>query len=261
MLKQKLLSKILNENYTSINHTFRRHCHDFISYEEEESNVKKEIETDTLWLKSEEAIQMMKLGRKEPTSYIKSENMHEHISQRGYISAMTNPSTERVLSSCMTYPLTLAYAQKLLYPNLRSNMKVLIIGARAESNLPTVWWLESLYSNNKSQNICIKMIGPALQKAKNNESNCRSVEWLNFEIPRDQNAEVISNSPSPYHSPKPKVEITVPYDNEGTKLLHENKEMMELLQWADMFVMYNPGKFKFKFYYCENSTCQYISYF
>jgi hypothetical protein len=239
---------MLKKSYTNINHTFRRHCHDFFSYEEEQSIVEKEIETDTLWLKSEEAIQMMKLGRKEPTIYIKSENMHEHISQRGYSSAMANPSTERVLSSCMTYPLTLAYAQKLLYPNLRSNIKVLIIGARAESNLPTIWWLESLYSNNKSQNISIKMIGPELQKAKNqnsndNESNCRSVEWLNFEIPRDQNAQGISTSPFSYKSSKPKVKITVPYDNEGTKLLHENKEMMELLQWADMFVMYNPGKF------------------
>lgn len=250
MLKRKLLLNIINKSYNGINHTFRRQCHDFISYDEEEAIVEKEIETDTLWLKSVEAIQMMKLGREEPTHHIKSENMHEHISQRGYLSAMTNPSTERVLSSCMTYPLTLAYAQKLLYPDLRSNMKVLIIGARAESNLPIIWWLESLYFNNKSQNMSIKMIGPGLQKAKNqnsndDKSNCRSVEWHNFESPKDRNAEVIHNSPSTNQSPKAKVEISVPYDDEGIKLLHENKEMMELLQWADMFVMYNPGKCKF----------------
>lgn len=195
---------------------------DFINYEVLETEIEKETELDRKWISSENSAQTMKLGNHEPASYNESKDMNEHIIARGYESSdIQNESSRRVLSSLLSFPLTLAYAHKLLFPAVPSKVNVLIVGARAESSLPLLWWKDCLYNNDKLDTLSIKMTGPGIQNVPQN----KEIHTDSWKLP----------------SKNPTVNVSRLYTPNNMKLLHDNDEALKLLQWADVFLLFNPG--------------------
>lgn len=249
-----------------------RKFHDFINYDEVELQVQKELDADNDWIKSLRAMQTMKLGRDEPTNHLLSKSMHEHIIARGYENdieevEISNESARRVLSSCLTFPLTLSYAYKLLFPMVPPKLNVLVVGARAESSLPPIWWKDCLYNNSELHEISIKMTGPGIQIPKNAtigtslQSEEKILEWKFMkrnvsdvpELELNEDKVQSQNQIPPYHDSTSvgttsttalisRANVSMPYTVNNLKLLHENDDALQLLQWADVFVLYNPGE-------------------
>jgi hypothetical protein len=222
---------------------------DFINYELIEEEIEKEFIEDNKWIKSDDALRTMRLGRDVPLKYTASEDMHEHIIARGYESAGTNcESSRRVLSSCLTFPLTLSYAHQLLFPALSSKMNVLVVGARAESSLPLMWWKDCLYNNRHLHDVTVEMMGPGLRNPSTEEAagetgvaNLKVFEWKNTEgLSFDLDP---SDSPAARSTPVyPRVTLSKSHLAANIRLLHETKNRLKLLQWADVFLLYNPGE-------------------
>lgn len=255
-----------------------RKFHDFINYDEIELQIEKDTEADNDWIKSSDAMKTMKLGRQEPSNHLLSKSMHEHLVARGYENergdcGTPNESARRVLSSCLTFPLTLTYAHKLLSPMVPPTLNVLVVGARAESSLPPIWWKDCLYNNSKLHEISIKMTGPGTQIPKDyttvasNQSETKSLDWKvsphnvsgvpQTDLTLNENKLHASNQiqnqiplyPDSLNTdavPKPmtacRVTISMTYTVNNLKLLHDNEEALQLLQWADVFMLYNPGE-------------------
>lgn len=216
-----------------------------------EEEIEKELVQDNKWIKSDAALQIMRLGRNEPVKYTASANMHQHIIARGYESAGTHcESSRRVLSSCLTFPLTLSYAHQLLFPALSSKMNVLVVGARAESSLPLMWWKDCLYNNRHLQDVAVEMMGPGLRNPSAAEtagqigdtnlkvfewkhSDCMYSDWNESECPME------SARSSPAY---PRVTLSKLHLAKNVRLLHEMENPLKLLQWADVFLLYNPGE-------------------
>ena len=215
---------------------------DYIDHEVIEAEVEREMEADGKWLKSEFAVKSLKLGTVEPRTYKLSNDIQQHMISRGYESTDShNESSRRVISSCMTFPLTLTYAHKTLFPAVPSKINVLVIGARAESSLPISWWKECLYNNDNLAEMNIKMIGPglilkpstSLSSEKKSESD--TLEWTHLHISDHLKDHTVDSNVHP------RVSVSLPNDLEKQKLLHNSEIMIDLLQWADIFVLFNPG--------------------
>jgi len=135
-------------------------------------------------------------------------------------SRCNNASTDsatRVLSSLLTFPLTLRYSIHQLgdFISKKPSLNVLVIGARGESSLPLIWWKELLHGEEiAGRKISITMMGPDLQIQKMPKSSI-----INY-------------------STKELQWIAHP-DNKTT--LHLHSKCNELLQWADIFMLYNSG--------------------
>lgn len=224
---------------------------DFINYEVMEEEIEKELVQDNKWIKSDAALQIMRLGRNEPVKYTASEDMQQHIIARGYESAGTHcESSRRVLSSCLTFPLTLSYAHQLLFPALSSKMNVLVVGARAESSLPLMWWKDCLYNNRHLQDVSVEMMGPGLRNpsaaetsGQVGETNLKVFEWKHSEGMHSDRIESESPVESARSSPAyPRVTLSKSHTAKNIRLLHEMENPLKLLQWADVFLLYNPGE-------------------
>ena len=183
------------------------------------------------------------------------QNVLDNVPQN-VLDNVPNESARRVLSSCLTFPLTLTYAHKLLFPLLPPKLNVLIVGARAESSLPSIWWKDCLYNNQNLHEISVRMTGPGIQKPKENKDSDRVLQWSpssnhcttnNNNIYNDNGAISSDNSPifdrkSPENTDTvSKVTLSVPYTVDNLKLLHDSDEALRLLQWADVFMLFNPG--------------------
>ena len=223
----------------------------FVNYEVMEEEIEREQVEDNEWIKSDAAVRTMRLGRDEPLKFTASEDMHRHIISRGYESAgIHSESSRRVLSSCLTFPLTLSYAHQLLFPAISSKMNVLVVGARAESSLPLVWWKDCLYNNRHLQDVTVEMMGPGLQNPSGGEAagqfddaNLKIFEWKHLEnlfshVDLSENPAESTHSTPMY----PRVTLSKTHLAANRKLLHEAENALKLLQWADVFLLYNPGE-------------------
>jgi hypothetical protein len=109
----------------------------------------------------------------------------------------------------------------------KSQLRILIVGGRAESSLPPVWWRELLFTYNQSfPDIQIHFIGPGIQLSKtlgrSGAAHGRQI-W----------------STSATH--RCALEF-IPIDASTDKdLLHSHPRCLSLLQWADLFVLFNSG--------------------
>lgn len=222
-----------------------------------EADVEKESVADEIWIKSETALRAMKLGKKEPTKHIESIEMGHHIIARNYESAdHPDESCRRVISSCMTFPLSLGYAHKLLLPAVPSRPNILMIGARAESSLPSVWWKDCLYNNGALEGASIKMTGPGIKKRPEKHAAITDptdvpsdVEILEWKVPQLDHPVSDTSSESSYSQ----ISLSTSYNENNMKLLHENADAMQLLLWADIFVLYNPGTYRARSLRCMKS--------
>ena len=219
---------------------------DHIDHEVIEAEIERNVEVDAKWLKSELAVHSLNLGAVEPQSYKLSSDIQQYMISRGYESTDNhNESSRRVISSCLTFPLSLTYAHKTLFPAVPSKINVLVVGARAESSLPISWWKECLFNNDNLTEMTIKMVGPGVilkpstspSSEKNTESN--TLEWTHLRL-SDHLKDHTDSDKFKGHA-HPRVTVSIPNDLEKQKLLHNSEIVMDLLQWADIFVLFNPG--------------------
>ena len=131
------------------------------------------------------------------------------------------------ITSLTTFPLSLSYGVNKLFPAVNSDstnsgaLRVLIVGCRSESSLPLAWWRETLYTNASAfLNIQVRMVGPGL--SKRNEQ-AETIRWEDATSRRESSIEFMSGLQADYN------------------LLHAHPQSMQLLQWAHVFVLFNPG--------------------
>jgi splicing suppressor protein 51 len=216
----------------------------------QELEIEKEHEIDRIWSKSAAALDILKQGNI-PSDTVHSRNFEDYLKSRGFASALNDESALRTLSSVMTFPLTLGYACNLIFRGFpRRETKILVLGARAESSLPVVWWNEYMYINDRVASTVIRMNGPGLQPQKQTASNPSS----SASNKTTNNTQLSWNSFQPTNHPDilqvledwgggavPTVTINHQHAPENFRLLHERADVAEMLQWADMFVLFNPG--------------------
>ena len=226
-----------------------------------EELITKEHETDKIWSKSAAALKILSQGQ-EPNGYLPFKNFKEHLTGRGYVDALKDESAMRTLSSCLTFPLTLAYAFNLIFRDSpRHETKVLVLGARAESNLPSVWWKDFLYINDRTARAIIKMNGPGLQtnttktgvkKSQTTTSGEVTLNWKVFDSSTAVDIKELLEDTG--NLAVPSITVSNQYTTETTKLFHDRVDAIELLRWADVFVMYNPG-IRLTLYHPFTSKC------
>lgn len=200
----------------------------------------KASEEDTAWVKSSagkaciNAIQPL-----ESIHYIeRTVGLYEYLrvltEYQSQEQLFSHPSSHRILSQLLTYPLTLSYGVRGLFPYiepdfLMENLNVCVLGARAEASLPLEWWKHSLFLQPVAKNINIRFLGPGLcvhpSQMRGSSSKGLSVSWKC----KSPNIEVL-------HSLQLSNDIV-----SDSKTLHEHKDCDDILKWAGVFVLFNPG--------------------
>ena len=128
------------------------------------------------------------------------------------------PSALRTLSATLTFPLTLSYGLRRIFASREVKMetiRVLCLGARAESSLPSVWWAESRRGAEDvlEGQLSISFLGPHLQTHR---------------------------PPRPLPPGTPTL-LTLQHIDQGRSLFHLHPHHMRLLLHTDLFVLFNPG--------------------
>jgi hypothetical protein len=196
-----------------------------------EESLLKAIEDEEIidrkWAKTKKAAETLLMGKDEPKLPITATSLKDYMVARGYGPALSDESAVRTLSSVRTFPLSLAYAYRHLNQFSRPKVNFLIIGARGEATLPSMWWKECIYAGAGHINeVSIKMIGPSV-RPKSTTGSTERLEWSSF------TADDAGQPLTPF------VNIDIP--GNAPSLLHDAHDMFELLQWADIFVLFNPG--------------------
>jgi hypothetical protein len=194
-----------------------------------------EMRNDQEWTnqKSNQAI-INQFLRSFPTTKLKSHSIDDFIKQRLENGQLTDrhrfSSTDvqkstRILSSLLTYPLTLANCINTQFPCYfnKDCLNITILGARAESSLPLVWWKELLFSTTFASTIRLQFVGPHLQLKQPTSANTFSHQW--------------NRLPSPCSSQKLELELSPA----NRTVLHRHNQLTELLQSSDLFVLFHPG--------------------
>lgn len=87
-------------------------------------------------------------------------SLEDYLAKRNLSDIASTVEGVRLSSSLLTYPLTLAYVLRKIFPGQRRSLSAVVVGARAESQLPVVWWRESLVTCEKTQSLHLKFVGP-----------------------------------------------------------------------------------------------------
>ena len=242
-----------------------RQMHDFIDYDELELQVDRNMKEEAAWFEEKKGRPAQHGSSLLPSAHFKATSMQDYFTARGFDNnGQANNQSEaaaKVYSNILTGPLTLAYAHKLLYPSLPSKLKVLIIGARAESSLPPMWWRECLYNNANLSEVQILMTGPGADLRKKDiafDEELKTIgtkyEWQpnstgtgtndishnksDLESASSKNQSDLHNSSSAPLS----VSVGILDDENNRKVFHECKDALKYLRWADAFMLYNPGE-------------------
>ena len=189
-----------------------------LSHDDDIKRFENEIIRDKLWLKDQNNTNILNNEYKKEC-HISTNSFNEYISKRGF-SNENNLSALNVLSSILTYPLSISYCiNKIfhLYKNsTKKNLNILIIGARSESSLPNIWWKETLYNSDIFNNIKLEFVGPHIM-INNKENKTESLSFNNNNI------------------------IINPLTFDNKLLLHNNKNIRNLLLDNDLYILFNPG--------------------
>lgn len=198
--------------------------------------ARQQKDAERTWIKTQEAKMVLKglLTNPNPASSAsvgKGSSLVELLHPTG-ISNVSEVGM-RVISSLLTYPLTLAYALHHIHQeevgsssgpcekesgNKRVT-RLLIIGARAESTLPQVWWkwlLHGLPSSLSGHDVKLSFIGPDVSLDVGGEKK-KTIEWG-----------------------KNRLEMN-PILSDDKNVLHDHPFFMDLLRSNDVFVVFNPG--------------------
>eukprot|EP01038_Epipyxis_sp_PR26KG_P009112 gene9112-12291_t len=228
-----------------------------------ENDRKEEIK----WLKSTENKNILATQKEiTPQAFINAKDMKEYILKRflknKIIDDENNDAGLRVISSLLTFPLSLAYGIHKLFPTqeeevkqinsfYRNHLNIAILGARSESSLPTVWWSEIFYQYHSSfANIYVDMYGPGIitstkTKSNNDSSGTPSPHTISWISPLTGDRRNISLLVDHQYS-----FVHHYHDNKNQNqnillnkkvLFHDMNDCNDVLQWADIIVLYNPG--------------------
>jgi hypothetical protein len=180
--------------------------------------VEEEMMQDTLWaqtLKAEKKKIPLYVPTSSEPSALRCNDIEEYMRRRGFSGWDSSPPATRMLTSLLTYPLTLAHGIETIYGSKRPNLNVLLLGARSESSLPLKWWAECLHACSSS-NINITMLGPGLQITNNLE--------ILLDFPNSETKKLrIANLKKNYCR------------------FHDHLESVKMIQSNDLFVLFNPG--------------------
>lgn len=203
------------------------------------AEIEQHIKENKEWTASPEVRSITTFVSLPQKTLVRAADMMQFIKNRGQDSTRElSPPAIRTLSALLTFPLTLAYGLSKIFPPRRDlkSIRMLIIGARSESSLPVPWWQEMLFVDTHLLSHHLRMVGPGLQLNKEilGDSSCTvdireltmtgDAEYSKFL--RLTNNHSLSTSKN-LHS--------------DFRLLHEHPECIKLLQWADVFVLFNPG--------------------
>lgn len=231
-----------------------------LSFEEEVAQITANLKADKEWSLTPAAKEALGQGKMMPRGGIEEAtrmDMKAYFQERGFEEAAKDPDSSafRTLSAAVTFPLTLGYgvnrifgqdgpaghAREIMEMHKRP-LKVLVVGARAESSLPALWWRECLASCHPSGTIDggleVGLIGPELQTMRanpvTNEINVQLHPSVFAKQPgsgagAEQEGEGRGPEARIYHVP------------DGLEMLHKHPEHMKLLLHTDLFVLFNPG--------------------
>ncbi len=217
-----------------------------LSLEKEIAVINSDLAADKAWSLTPSAKEALGAGsiNSEP---VEARDMSEYMKERGFREAAEDPrsSAYRTLSAAMTFPLTLGYGVNKIFAKggplggmaefigmEKRPLRVLVVGARAESSLPALWWRECLlscfHSGAISGGIDIGLMGPGLQQMKAS--------------PMD-NSITFQMHPSRFAGDNQDtgIEGKAYHIQEGQAFLHNHPEHMKLMLRADLFVLFNPG--------------------
>ena len=200
------------------------------------------------WMKdSDEAKKLVKSYINVNVSSVKSKTVfsfHEHFNHRNSNSNDTSNKIDihsdnamRLLSSTLTFPLTLAYGVNKIMNKKFKTLNIMVCGARSESSLPNLWWRELLYASSDivEDHWDITMLGPDLQM--NGTPGQRHTEDIK-DIHNKNKKNVI-------HSNSNNIETTMSISQvpHGQTLLHNYPKDLrnELINSTDVFLLFNPG--------------------
>lgn len=151
---------------------------------------------------------------------VNCKDMRDYVQQRGFSGVQSDASSLRTLSSLLAFPLTLALGVRNIFGGHRRSLKVVVVGARSESNLPMTWWREALCACDVDS-IELIMTGPGLKPTSRQE------------------AEVAFTGGGGGGGGKARIVKHV--SAADGHVLHEHPNRMRLLMEADLFVLFNPG--------------------
>ena len=249
------------------------------------SDAKNEIDADEnksrMWMNSPEGrSQMVKLvSHSLPEHHILPVDMNDYIQQRYGSVSSCNSSEVRILSSLLTFPLTLSLGINQVfgvvpkYPGKLFDLNVLVVGARSEATLPKLWWKETLVCCPSLRHLNIQFMGPhhnlttSLPSSKNqitgHVDNFQpfTLQWNTLKethsmiMAEDTNHEELDDAPTSIgtcsndHTLRGaemldldrRRKLTVSNLIGGRCKLHEYTDSDLLLSRIDLFVLYNPG--------------------
>lgn len=184
----------------------------------------------TNWFRSEAGAMAMKsIIQTVPVDFLKSSNIQEYVdcalcSDR---SSFVPYPHRHIIHQLLTYPLTLSYGLRNLFPtedhfNHFEELRVTVLGARAESSLPMQWWRHVLFLNPTVKRLSIRFIGPGLGVANNQRDISSQWKWTTG----CGNSSQLNLFVDPSHD---------------SCVLHEHHDAHQLLLQSHIFVLYNPG--------------------
>ena len=141
------------------------------------------------------------------------ESMEVFMKQRSFNGWNSSPPATRMLSSLLTFPLTMAYAINKIFKNDKKKLNVLLLGARSESSLPIRWWSECLHACSATE-LQLTMLGPGLQAANSQLSTIISTKNCVKEIK---------------------------INNLNLCRLHDHPNSQYLISNNELIVLFNPG--------------------
>eukprot|EP01031_Cornospumella_fuschlensis_P025844 gene25844-31212_t len=166
---------------------------------------------------------MSHIVKNPPTGTIKTASMDTYINARSASAGqLVSESSQRILSSLLTFPLTLSHALTTLFPHPIPKLNVLVLGARSEAMLPASWWRETLFScPSHIPEISVKMVGPGQKLIKQNQGQQHTLTWTSSESPEQRKLVLESGK--------------------DVSLLHDLPHCHQLLMEANLFVLFHPG--------------------
>ncbi len=202
--------------------------------------IAEEFANDQLWVKSSQHLKTLThfINHSPSASRTYPQDMAQLIHEK--LKSVPQPLKEeeagkaastRLISALLTFPVSTAHAiNELCAASIlpTSRLNITIVGARSESSLPAVWWKELLYLFNhnlfpatssppNSNNIRLHFLGPQLQQ------QFSSPEWRKvLSVPESAQLELLARE-------------------RDRGFLHENEEVLQLLQQTDVFLLFHPG--------------------
>jgi hypothetical protein len=199
----------------------QRRCHNVLRSLTTQSSddIRHAKQAEDQWMRSQECHKLLEQFFTPPSSHLSHDSLETYLQARGFSHILENEIAMRVVSMVLTNPLTISHALRQILPPTMTSARALCIGARSESNLPLVWWRESLISLPTLKKLSVEMCGPEIQH------HCHGEKTL-FEISN----ETISTQ---------SFELSSPPINKCH--FHRHPTLHEKLLLNDIFFLMNPG--------------------